>query len=112
MIEMILDQKKSSWIFTAMSGGEVIAELEAIPFEDKAIIHNRIFEWNKTLFREYREMFRDIRGVLKESGISLAVAVSDSYTIKMDRYWRMMGFADFGECVHEGKTYRIAVMGA
>jgi hypothetical protein len=107
-----MEQRKDSWTFTVRHRDTVLAILTICPYDNDAIIHNEVFVWNRYLAKIYREMFNDIRGVLRESGVSLAIAVSDCFTDKIGKYWRLMGYEVFGDCEYNGNKIRYAVMEA
>lgn len=112
MIEMTLDQRKDAWIFTARQGDTVLAEVKVLPVGEDAVIHNQVFVWNRYLMGIYKEMFNDIRGVLRESGVHLLTASAVDYTDKIGKYWRLMGYEIFGDTVINGKKIHLAVMEA
>jgi hypothetical protein len=105
MIEMMIEQRKAGWHFSVIRNRELIAEVEAKPVGDTAVLHNRIYVYTKGLRPVYEKMFKDIRGYLKHHEMKLCMPVSDKYTPKIGKFWKLMGFEVFGN--HEGINYAV-----
>lgn len=112
MIELVMEQTKEKWLFTAYDNKEVIAEVIVVPHGKDAVIHNNIYKFTKNLLAYYKQMFLDIRGVLRENGVNLVIPCSGILDKKKEKYFRLFGFECFGSVKENGKTLHFAVMEA
>ena len=94
-VTLITDHTKQQLRWRSEFNGVLAAELTADIHGAAAILHNRVYLWNKSLCRAYLHSYSRIRAELAAQGIQLVMVCSDRYTEKMGRYWRLMGFKIF-----------------
>ncbi|KAB0665653.1 hypothetical protein F6V25_07990 [Oryzomonas japonica] len=94
-VTLITDHGDNRLRWRANYRGVLAAELTADIDGNNAVLHNRVYLWNKSLCREYQTIYCRVREQLKELGIRLVMVCSDHYTVTMGHYWRMMGFKIF-----------------
>lgn len=112
MINVIREQRKDGWEFTAHVDGVIVATLTAVCHDNNVLVHNQVNLWSPSLRKEYRRIFDDFRQELRENGFTLVTASCDRCTEKIRKYWRHMGFEFFGEFTLDGKQIHYAVMEA
>lgn len=105
-----VEQRKPGWYFAAYEGDKLIATMEALVYGEGCLIHNRVFVWSKSLYREYWLYFQKVREVLRGEGIRFLFTGSGDCDRKLRRYWEMMGFNRFGELTRDGKPVLYAIM--
>lgn len=94
-VTLITNHTKQQLIWHLEFNEVLAAELTADIHGAAAILHNRVYLWNKSLCRAYLHSYSRIRTELAAHGIQLIMVCSDRYTEKMGHYWRLMGFKIF-----------------
>lgn len=103
MILLKVEQRKTGWYFTVLNGDTIIAKVNAEPMGTTAVLHNEIYLYTPKLARIYKHIFMDIKGYLKNFGMTHVMPISQHHTKKIEKFWRLMGFKFFGE--HLGCHY-------
>jgi len=90
-------------------GDELISVADIDRHGVQAVIHQQVFRFGPSVLQELRGHFEDLRRDLRAEGVEQIVVMTDRYTSKTGRYWRMMGFHCFGRKTEAGTTVHFAV---
>lgn len=102
-----MGQTKQAWDFELYENGILVADVNMIPYKDAVILHHNVYKINKTLLRLYREVFEDIKSILRINGINLIISVGKTEEgAKWDKYLKIFNFDD----IRQGYGCRYGIM--
>jgi len=111
-VDLWMHEEDDRIFFCAVEGEEFACVLVVHPYDDAAVLHCEVYRWNLRYLALYREMFGDIRAVLREKGIRQLVPATGENGEKMQRFAQLFGFRCLDVFEQGSDTVHFAVMEA